>query len=95
MTILTWLFVVNKVRVNFVDTEVSDVNELVSYVGHLTAVLLGGEPHQSLLVEIQPQGSDTGQQDVQPQVELQLVDEEGSVEVLLHHHLVLLVGQVG
>ena len=92
---LTWLFIVHKLRVGFVYTEVRDVNEPVSYVCRVVAVLLGGKPHEALVIQVEPQRPDTGQQDIEAEVKLEVVYEEGPLQVLLHHHLVLLVRQVG
>ena len=57
--------------------------------------LLGGKPHEALVIQVEPQRTNTGQQDIEAEVKLEVVYEEGPLQVLLHHHLVLLVGKVG
>ena len=47
--IITWFFIVDKVFVPLVDTEVCDVSVLVINVLCLVAVLFCGKPHQPIL----------------------------------------------
>ena len=46
--------------------------------------LLGGEPDESVLVDVELDGVHAGHQQVDPEVELEPVDEEGVGDVALH-----------
>ena len=54
-------------------------------------VRLGRKPGQPLVVNVDPQGVDARQQDVNPQIELVVVDEEGVADVLADHRPLQLV----
>ena len=41
-------------------------------------------PGESLIIEIEPEGVDTGDQDIDPQVKLEAVNQEGVLDVSLH-----------
>ena len=49
--------------------------EDVLHLGALVGVLVGGEPHQAVVVEVEPQGVDGGHQQVQAEVKLGLVNK--------------------
>ena len=51
------------------------MGEEVLHLGALVGVLVGGEPHEAVVIQIQPQGVDGGHQQVQAEVKLGLVDK--------------------
>lgn len=65
------------------------VGQMHTHVGKVDAVrglvLLSGKACEALLVKVAPEGRNSGDQHVEPQIELQTVDEERFVEVLLGH----------
>ena len=67
-------FIIHVGRRLFVDAVVGEMGEHVLHLGALIGVLVGGEPHQAVVVEVEPQGVDGGHQQVQPEVKLCLVD---------------------
>lgn len=64
------------------------VGEVLVVVGHVVlvwlGVLLGGEPGQPFVVKVYPEGRKAPDQDVYPEVELEVLDEQGVRQVLLH-----------
>ena len=50
------------------------------------------QPAKTLLVKVNAQGVNTTQQDINPQIKLQVVDKEGPIKVPLHH--ILLIGRM-
>jgi len=53
-------------------------------------VLLGAEPDETLVVQENPERIAARDQGVDPEVELQVVDQERPVDVVLHHGLLVL-----
>ena len=51
------------------------MGEEVLHLGALVGVLVGGEPHEAVVIQIQPQGVDGGHQQVQAEVKLGLVNK--------------------
>ena len=73
-------------RVVLVDGVVGEVHEDVGERGVVRLVLVGGEPHEALVVEVDDERVDAGDQDVDAQVVLGAVDEVGPGDVPLHDH---------
>ena len=80
-----------KVSHDLVDGVVSEVDVVVSQVLHLVGVGPGGEPHEAVLEDVEPQGLNTCHQDIDPDVELEAVNQKGIVDVLLDHHFAVLL----
>ena len=70
----------------FVDGVVAEVHAGVPEVLPSVVVLDGGEPHESLLVQVDEERVVRCDEDVQPEVGLVTVDEERVVDVLPYHH---------
>ena len=68
-------FIIHVGRRLFVDAVVGEVGEEVLHLGALVGVLVGGEPHEAVVIEVQPQGVDGGHQQVQAEVEFCLVNK--------------------
>ena len=47
---------------------------------------LGAKTDKAIMVKVHPKRFARGHQDVQPQIELEVVDEEGLFDVVLRHH---------
>ena len=56
-----------------VDTVVGEVGEHVVHLGALVGVLIGGEPDQAVIIEVDTERVQAGNQDIEPQVKLGLV----------------------
>ena len=50
---------------------------------------LRAETNESITEEVDPQGLDRGDEHVDPEVELEAVDEEGALDVHLRHHILV------
>lgn len=76
----------DELRVVLVDGVIGEVHAGLLHVLTVRGlVFLCREPAQPLFVEIEDQRVHAGDQDVDPEVELEAVDEVGPVEVALHH----------
>ena len=61
------------------------MGEQVLDLGAFVGVFVGGEPDEAVVVEVQPQGVDAGDQQVQTEVELGLVDQVRPRNVSLNY----------
>ena len=68
-------FIIHVGRRLFVDAVVGEVGEEVLHLGALVGVLVGGEPHEAVVIEVQPQGVNRGHQQIQAEVKLGLVNK--------------------
>jgi len=75
--------------VELIDRVVSQVHELVLLGLQVVRVLTRRKPRQPLLVHIDLQRVDGGECHVDPEVELEAVDEEGVVDVVAGHQALL------
>ena len=64
---------------------------VVRQVLHLVGVGPSGEPHEAVLKDVEPQGLDAGHQDVDPDVELEAVNQKRVGDILLDNHFALLL----
>ena len=64
-----------------VDAIVGKMSEDVMHLGALVGVLVGCEPDQSVIIEVDSEGVHAGHQDVESQVKLGLVDKIGSCNI--------------
>ena len=74
-----------------VDGVVSEVDVVVPQVLHLVGVGPGGEPHEAVLEDVEPQGLNTWHQDIDPDVKLEAVNQKRIVDVLLDNHFAILL----
>ena len=70
---------------------VCQMNENISQVLHPVRIFLRGEPHQVVLEYVELQWVYAGHQDVDPDIELEIINEERVTDVLLHYHLAILL----
>ena len=61
------------------------MGEHVLHLRALIGVLVGGEPHQTVVVEVEPQRVDGGDQEVEPEVEFCLVNQVRPGHVSLYY----------
>ena len=61
------------------------MGEDVLHLRALVGVLVGGEPHQTVVVEVEPQRVDGGDQEVEPEVEFCLVNQVRPGHVSLYY----------
>ena len=73
-------------RVVLVDGVVGEVHEDVGERGVVRLVLVGGEPHEALVVDVDDERVDAGDEHVDAQVVLRVVDEVRPGYVPLHDH---------
>ena len=79
---------------DLVDGVVSQVDVVVPQVLHLVGVGPGGEPHEAILEDVEPQRLDAGHQDIDPDVKLEAVNQKRSVDVLLDNHFAILLRNI-
>ena len=70
---------------------VCQMDENVSQVLHPVRIFLRGEPHQAVLEYVELQWVYAGHQNVYPNIELEIINEEGVTNVLLDYHLAVLL----
>ena len=78
-------FIVYVGRGFLVDAVVGQMGEDVLHLRALVGVLVGGEPHQTVVVEVESQRVDGGDQQVKPEVELCLVNQIWPGHVSLYY----------
>ena len=70
----------------FVESEVGQVHEYIVFVVFgRSGVALRAEASESHLMQVNPQRLNTVQQNIQSKIVLKVVDQVGSVDVLLNH----------
>ena len=70
----------------FVESEVGQVHEYIVFVVFgRSGVALRAEASKSHLMQVNPQRLNTVQQNIQSKIVLKVVDQVGSVDVLLNH----------
>ena len=67
------------------------MDENIGQILQPVGIFLSGEPHQAVLEYVELQWFNIGHQDVDPDVELEIINEERVTDVLLHDHLAFLL----
>ena len=72
------------------------MNKYICQGLHPVRIFLSGEPHQTILVYVELQWVYAGHQNVDPNIELEIINEERVADVLLDDHLAvfLLAGNI-
>ena len=83
--LLLALLVVHIGRGLLVDAVVGEVSEHILHLRALVGVFVRGEPHQTVVVEVEPQRVDGGDQEVEPEVEFCLVNQVRPGHVSLYY----------
>ena len=78
-------FIIHVGRRLFVDAVVGEMGEHVLHLGALVGVLVGGEPHEAVVVEVESERVDGGDQKVEAQVELSFVDQVWPCHISLYY----------
>ena len=78
-------FIIHVGRRLFVDAVVGEMGEHVLHLGALVGVLVRGEPHQTVVVEVESQRVDGGDQQVKAEVELCFVDQIRPSHISLYY----------
>jgi len=85
---LVRISVLHEIFTKLVDGLVGKMHVKIAHVGIGRFLLLvGAEPDEPILVQEHAQGVHARHQHVQPEVELESVDEQWLLELLLHHTL--------
>ena len=80
---LARILVLHKLLALFVDRIICQVDVLVVQVAFVDRVGFGGEANEAIVVKVELDGVDAGQENIEAEIELEPVDEEGVGDVLL------------
>ncbi len=70
------------ILVVFIDAVVGEVDERIPKYFLIVWILLSGKTHESLLVDVDSQGVDAGDGNVDTEIELLFVDEHGVIDIV-------------
>ena len=67
------------------------MDENILQILQSVGIFLGGKSHQTVLEYVELQWLYAGHQNVEPNIELEIINEQGVADVLLDYHLALLL----
>lgn len=87
---LVRISILHEILTELIDGLVGEMHVKIAHIGiSRFLILVGAEPDEPILVQKHAQGVHGGHEHLQPQVELESVDQQWFFKILLHHALLL------